>query len=37
MKKQQLLKNEKGAITLYVSIACLFIMIIRNSELYFNK
>lgn len=26
----KVLKNEKGAITLYVSIACLIILIIRN-------
>ena len=32
-----LLKNKRGAITLYVTIACLFILIIRNSELHRNK
>lgn len=32
-----LLKNKRGAITLYVTIACLFILIIRNSQLHRNK
>ena len=32
-----ILKKEKGAITLYVTIICLFILIIRNSRLHKHK
>ena len=32
--KHNLLKGDKGAITLYVTIACLFILIIRNCRIY---
>ena len=32
--KHNLLKGDRGAITLYVTIACLFILIIRNCRIY---